>query len=152
MLNFQCLPFQDLSIDQLYTIMQLRQEVFVVEQECAYLDADGVDHLGYHVIGMDNDGKMQAYTRLLPPGVSYEDYSSIGRVVTSKNIRGKKYGKPLMLFSIDWSERLWPHSSIKISAQTYIKKFYNDLGFEEVGNEYLEDGIPHIAMLRKVNN
>lgn len=152
MLNFTCLPFHQLSLDQLYAIMKLRQEVFIVEQNCPYLDADGNDQESYHVIGVDKNGILQAYTRLVPPGVSYENYSSIGRVITSAAIRGQKLGKPLMQFSIDWNMRLWPFDPIKISAQTYIVKFYNDLGFHEIGEEYLEDDIPHVAMLRKVRN
>lgn len=152
MLNFTCLPFHQLSLDQLYAIMKLRQEVFIVEQNCPYLDTDGNDQESYHVMGLDKNGKLQAYTRLVPPGVSYQNYSSIGRVTTSSEIRGQKQGKPLMQFSIDWNMRLWPDEPIKISAQSYIVKFYNDLGFFENGAEYLEDGIPHISMIRKVGN
>ena len=150
MLNYTCLPFYQLSIDQLYAILKLRQEVFVVEQNCPYLDTDDKDQVSYHVIGHDENGTIQAYTRIMPPGASYQKYSSIGRVATSSAIRGQKQGKPLMQFSIDSILRLWPNHPIKISAQTYIKKFYNDLGFVETGEEYLEDDIPHIAMLRKV--
>lgn len=151
MLEYTCLPFYQLSLDQLYDIMKLRQEVFVVEQNCPYLDADDKDQDSYHVIGVDTSGHIQAYTRLVPPGLSYKDYASIGRVVTSSSMRGKKTGKPLMQFSIDHCTKFWPGIDIKISAQTYIVKFYNALGFEEVGNPYLEDDIPHIAMLRKAN-
>ncbi len=136
----------------MYDIMKLRQEVFVVEQNCPYLDADNNDQEAYHVIGEDENGIIQAYTRLVPPGISYEGYSSIGRVATSSVIRGKKQGKPLMEFSIEWCMKLWPAKPIKISAQTYIVKFYNSLGFLEVGEEYLEDDIPHIAMLKKTSN
>ncbi len=152
MLNFKCLPFHQLSLEQLYSIIQLRQDVFVVEQDCPYPDADGKDQDSFHVIGTDQNETLQAYTRLIPPGISYDKYSSIGRVATSNRIRGKKYGMPLMQFSIDWCMRLWPFSPIKISAQMYIVKFYNNLGFFEVGDEYLEDDIPHIAMIRKVRN
>ncbi|MEM9546966.1 MAG: GNAT family N-acetyltransferase [Bacteroidota bacterium] len=147
MLHFNCLPFNQLTTNQLYEIMRLRQEVFIVEQDCPYLDADGKDQRSYHVLGNDQTQSLQAYTRLVPPGISYSAYSSIGRVVTSAQVRGKKCGKPLMQFSIDWCKKLWPQSSIKISAQTYILKFYNDLGFTEVGETYLEDNIPHIAMI-----
>ena len=147
MLQFNCLPFDQLSTDQLYEIMRIRQEVFVVEQNCPYLDADGKDQQSSHVLGIDQNQKLQAYTRLVPPGISYPKYASMGRVVTSSEVRGKKYGNPLMQFSIDWCKKLWPDSPIKISAQTYIVKFYNNLGFREVGNPYLEDDIPHIAMI-----
>lgn len=152
MLHFNCLPFHRLSIDQLYSIMKLRQEVFVVEQNCPYLDADDKDQESYHVIGVDKNGTIQAYTRLVPPGISYQHYSSIGRVVTSSEVRGKKMGSPLMQFSIERCTQLWPQTSIKISAQIYIVNFYSSLGFVAVGDEYLEDDIPHIAMLRKVNS
>lgn len=152
MLNFTTLKFSELTLDQLYEILRLRQEVFIVEQDCPYLDTDGKDQGSYHVIGVDKNSKIQAYTRLVPPGVSYDGYSSIGRVVTSSAIRGHKQGKPLMQHSISSCQDYWPQHDIKISAQTYILKFYNDLGFIEVGDEYLEDGIPHNAMVRKVRN
>lgn len=148
MLKYQCLPFNELSNNQLYDLLQLRQDVFVVEQNCPYLDADGKDQNSYHVLGYDNHYKLQAYTRLVPKGISYTNYSSIGRVITSSSIRGKNQGKPLMNFSIAKCLDIWPTDSIKISAQTYIVKFYRSLGFEEVGEEYLEDDIPHIAMIR----
>jgi len=149
MLTFHCFKFHDLSLDQLYDLMTLRQEVFIVEQNCPYLDNDGKDQESYHVLGIDNRGKLQACTRLVPPGISYPNYSSIGRVATSAELRGKRQGSPLMQYSIDRCIEHWPSHSIKISAQTYIVKYYNNLGFKETGNEYLEDDIPHIAMIRK---
>ena len=149
MLKYECLPFNELSLIQLYRILQLRQEVFVVEQNCPYLDADDKDQESYHVIGFDEAGILQAYTRLSPSGISYNDYTSIGRVITSSAIRGKNQGTPLMQYSIDQCLKIWPEKSIKISAQTYIVKFYNSLGFVVTGNEYLEDDIPHIAMIRQ---
>jgi len=150
MLNFHCLSFDELSIHQLYELLQLRQEVFIVEQDCPYLDADNKDQASYHILGLDTKGKLQAYTRVVPPGLSYENYSSIGRVITSSEIRGKKQGVPLMQYSIDKTLEQWPDHAIKISAQVYIMKFYNSLGFKEVGEEYLEDDLPHIAMIRDV--
>lgn len=149
MLTFKCLPFYELSLDQLYELLRLRQEVFIVEQDCPYLDTDDKDQISYHVLGLDKNGKLQAYTRIVPQGISYKDYTSIGRVITSSIIRGKNQGKPLMQYSIERCLDLWPDQSIKISAQTYIVRFYNSLGFEEIGEEYLEDNIPHIAMIRK---
>ena len=128
--------------------MRLRQDVFVVEQNCPYLDADDKDQMSYHVLGLDNEGKLQAYTRLVPVGISYEGYVSIGRVITSSAVRGKKQGVPLMEFSIQKCQELWPNMPIKISAQTYITHFYESLGFKQIGKEYLEDDIPHIAMIR----
>jgi ElaA protein len=151
MLNYECLPFNKLSNIQLYKILRLRQEVFVVEQNCPYLDADDKDQESYHVLGIDADGTIQSYARLLPPGISYSDYSAVGRVTTSARIRGKNQGKPLMQYAIDQCFKIWPQKPIKISAQTYIVKFYHSLGFVEIGNEYLEDDIPHIAMIRQTN-
>lgn len=149
MLSYRCLRFDQLTLDQLYKILQLRQEVFIVEQNCPYLDADDKDQSSYHILGTDDQGILQAYTRIVPEGISYPNYTSIGRVITSLSIRGKNQGKSLMEFSIGECLRLWPKKSIKISAQTYILKFYKGLGFEAVGEEYLEDDIHHIAMIRK---
>ncbi len=150
MLKFHCLSFDELTNNQLYELLQLRQEVFIVEQNCPYLDADDNDQESYHILGIDSDRKLQAYTRIMPPGSSYEKYSSIGRVLTTSAIRGKKQGVPLMQFSVDKTIDHWPNHSIKISAQTYIVKFYNSLGFKEMGEEYLEDDLPHIAMIREL--
>jgi ElaA protein len=148
-MRFHICTFQELQLEELYAFMALRQEVFVVEQDCPYLDADGKDQLGWHVMLFDEKGQLSAYTRLLPPGVSYEKYSSIGRVVSSEHVRGKGYGKAVMERSIQAIKELFPEAAIKISAQTYLLKFYNDLGFQEVGKEYLEDDIPHIGMIRE---
>lgn len=148
MLTFHCLSFEEMTNHQLYEVLQLRQEVFVVEQDCPYLDADDKDQVSYHILGLDAEEKLQAYTRIVPPGVSYDEYSSIGRVITSAAIRRKKQGVPLMQFSIDETVQKWPSFAIKISAQVYIRKFYNSLGFNQIGEEYLEDGIPHVAMVR----
>lgn len=148
-MRFHICTFQELQLEELYAFMALRQEVFVVEQDCPYLDADGKDQLGWHVMLFDEKGQLGAYNRLLPPGVSYEKYSSIGRVVSSEHVRGKGYGKAVMERSIQVIKELFPEAAIKISAQTYLLKFYNDLGFQEVGKEYLEDDIPHIGMIRE---
>lgn len=148
-IRFSYLPFQELSLQQLYQIMQLRQEVFVVEQNCPYLDADGKDQVGYHLMGQDTNGQLMAYTRLLPKGISYEQYVSIGRVVTSPKTRGTGMGKLLMQESLKAIEALFPATDIKISAQSYLIKFYESFGFQTVGESYLEDDIPHIAMIKK---
>ncbi len=148
-IQFFCLPFPDLSLEQLYEIMALRQEVFVVEQDCPYLDADGKDYESYHLFGKNNIGKIVSYTRLVPKGVSYEDYVSIGRVVTAQSIRKRGAGKELMVASIDWCKQLFPEEKIKISAQCYLDKFYTDLGFVATGDYYDEDDIPHMAMIYK---
>ncbi len=148
MTTFICKPFDQLTLQELYDIMVLRQEVFVVEQDCPYLDADGKDQNAWHLMGRDASGNLAAYTRLISKGVSYEKYPSIGRVVTSQTTRGNGIGKELMLQSLAWMEKLFPNESIKISAQCYLEKFYTGLGFEIVGESYLEDGIPHYPMIR----
>jgi ElaA protein len=149
-MNIVVKKFEDLTVQELYDIMVLRQEVFVVEQDCPYLDADGRDTLGWHAMLIDGpDDQIMAYTRLLGPGVSYEKYSSIGRVVSSQKGRGKGYGKAIMDESVSKLISLYPDHSIKISAQSYLLKFYTEFGFVKTGEEYLEDGIPHMGMIRE---
>jgi len=143
-----CLSFEQLSLEQLYATMRLRQEVFVVEQDCSYLDADGKDQLSYHLLIYIKD-ELAAYTRLVPPGVSYEDFASIGRVVNAEKFRGQGIGKTLMETSIETCKKLFPNTDIKISAQCYLQKFYSEFGFEDLGIRYDEDGIPHMAMMLK---
>ena len=126
--------------------MALRQEVFVVEQNCPYLDADDKDREAWHLMGFDKNNTLIAYTRLLPKGISYEKYASIGRVVTAPKARKIGAGKNIMKASLDWCKQLFPLSPIKISAQTYLLDFYKNLGFTPVGEGYLEDDIPHIGM------
>lgn len=146
-IHFFCHPFPELSLEQLYEIMALRQDVFVVEQDCPYLDADGKDYESFHLFGKNEIGKIVAYTRLVPKGTSYENYVSIGRVVTAQSIRKKGVGLDLMRASIDWCKKLFPDQKIKISAQCYLDKFYTNLGFVATGDYYDEDGIPHMAMI-----
>ncbi len=139
--------FEDLTNAELYRIMQLRAEVFVVEQNCVYLDQDGKDQNAIHVIGLTADGEINAYTRIVPPGEIYADYVSIGRVITSHKVRRTGNGVSLMRFTINESKKSFPRNKIKISAQYYLLKFYQNLGFQEFGESYLEDGIPHIGMI-----
>lgn len=148
-LHYYCLPFRQLSLRELYGLMALRQEVFVVEQNCPYLDADGKDALAHHLMGYGPSGGLLAYSRLLPRGVSYKSYPSFGRVVTAPSIRGNGQGRLLMGKTLEWMERLYGRQTIKISAQCYLASFYESLGFRTVGKEYLEDGIPHVGMVRK---
>ena len=138
--------FEDLSPAELYSILQLRSEVFVVEQNCVYLDLDSKDQHCYHLMGW-LDEKLVAYTRLVPPGISFE-YPSIGRVVTSPSARRSGFGKLLMEKSIDETIRLFGISPIRIGAQLYLQKFYTSLGFITSSDVYLEDGIEHIEMTR----
>lgn len=136
--------FDELTVHELYAILQLRSKVFVVEQTCAYQDMDDTDKLALHLFAMENN-KAIAYTRLIPPGISYEQ-ASIGRVVVDPEKRGTELGKNLMRQSIKTVNEKFNTSHITISAQLYLLKFYNGLGFKEVGDTYLEDNIPHIKM------
>lgn len=139
--------FEELSVVELYKIIQLRNEVFVVEQNCPYQDADEKDFDSHHLMGwIGND--LVAYTRLLPAGLSFEEIS-IGRVVTSPRYRQKGFGKILMEKSIESAYFLFTVQPIKIGAQLYLQKFYEGLGFIQCSDIYLEDGIQHIEMLRK---
>ena len=144
---WKTLLFNDLSLQALYDIMVLRQAVFVVEQNCPYLDADGKDQQAAHVLAYDDDGDLVAYSRLLPVGVSYADAISIGRVISSDKVRGQGVGQELMRFSIREIYRLFGNKKLTISAQCYLIKFYESFGFQAVGETYLEDDIPHIKMV-----
>jgi ElaA protein len=139
--------FEELTPYQLYAILQLRNEVFVVEQNCVFQDADDKDQGSFHFMGFHNN-KLVAYTRLVPPGISYEQ-SSIGRVVTSPSIRRSGGGKELMQQSINAMYNLFGKQPIKIGAQLYLKKFYESFGFKQTGDVYDEDGIDHIYMLKE---
>lgn len=146
MMQFQCKAFEQLTLKELYAIMRLRQEVFVVEQDCPYLDCDDKDIVGHQVFWIDN-GICLATIRLLPAGTSYPDFVSLGRVATHESIRGTGVGKAILDFSIDVLRKLYPNQKIKISAQQYLENFYAARGFKKVGDAYLEDNIPHIAMI-----
>lgn len=146
MLKIEVLSFEELNTQQLYDLLQLRSEVFVVEQDCVYQDIDGKDQKALHVLGYSNN-ELVAYTRIFKPG-DYFNEASIGRVIVKDSYRQHKYGYDIMNASIEAVINNYKTSEIRISAQTYLKSFYNNLGFVEVGEEYLEDGIPHINMLR----
>ncbi|MBA6151968.1 GNAT family N-acetyltransferase [Gelidibacter maritimus] len=146
MLNISIKTFKELSLEELYAILQLRSEVFVVEQDCVYQDIDYKDQNALHIMGFKND-KLIAYTRVFKPD-DYFEHASIGRVLVKEGERHLKYGYDIMTASIKVIEEVYNETKIKISAQTYLKRFYNNLGFEAVGDEYLEDGIPHIGMLK----
>ncbi len=147
MIEFRLKYFRDLTPEELYEVLALRQKVFIVEQNCPYLDADGRDAGCLHLMGWDDAGRLAAYTRLLPRGVAYEDYASIGRVVTAPEARGTGAGKRLMEESIRRLYESLGHCDIKIGAQTYLLRFYEGFGFRSTGREYLEDGIPHTEMV-----
>lgn len=146
MLVYQCVHFNNLTINQLYEIIALREEIFVVEQNCPYQDADGKDKKAYHLMIWE-DEILVGYARLLPKGVSYEKYPSLGRIATKMTHRRMNLGKELVQQCLIWCGILFPGYSIKISAQSRLEKFYQDLGFTLTGEYYLEDDIPHSGML-----
>lgn len=141
--------FNELSTKELYQVLELRSEVFVVEQNCVYQDVDDKDQKALHVLGFKNDN-LAAYTRIFKPGDYYKN-ASIGRVVVKKPERKYGFGKDIMLASLKAIKEEIEDVIVELSAQVYLKRFYNDLGFVETGKEYLEDGIPHIRMLKKPN-
>ena len=138
--------YEELSKSELYDLLQLRAAVFVVEQDCPYQDVDGKDQKAFHLLGYADD-ILVAYTRLFTPGAYFEN-TSIGRVVVAKSVRRFGYGKQLMQQSIKKLEELYGNRTIEISAQEYLRKFYNELGFVQHGEGYLEDNIPHIRMFK----
>ena len=138
--------FGELSLDELYEILQLRSAVFVVEQDCVYQDLDGKDKKALHVMGV-KEGEIVAYTRIFAAG-DYMEKASIGRVIVKQNHRAFGYGKVILEASINAIEANFKTKTIALSAQTYLRKFYGDLGFKATGSEYLEDGIPHIKMVK----
>jgi len=145
MIVWKCKPFRDLSVYELYDIIRLRNEVFVVEQNCVFQDTDNKDQDCYHLCGWKND-KLVAYVRLVPPGISYDE-PSIGRVVTSPLERRTGTGRLLMQRAIAECFKTFGEQNIRIGAQLYLKKFYESLRFRQVSDVYLEDNIPHIEML-----
>ncbi len=145
-LHWQIRKWEELTTDELYEIIALRINVFVVEQNCPYQDADGKDKKSLHLFAMDSEGKAQAYARLVKPTVSYNEWS-IGRVATSALVRRNGTGRELMKRAMEHLNSNMNNPSIRISAQSYLKRFYEGFGFKQVTGEYLEDDIPHIEML-----
>ena len=143
-MNFKIKSFSELTTTELYQILQLRSEVFVVEQDCVYQDLDFKDQKSLHVFSLKND-KIITYTRIFKPG-DYFDNASIGRVVVAESERKFGFGHDLMKASIKAIKNHFKVDKITISAQKYLKKFYESHHFIQVGEEYLEDGIPHIRM------
>ncbi|WP_250675768.1 GNAT family N-acetyltransferase [Paraclostridium ghonii] len=139
--------YEELNIGELYEILSARVEVFVVEQKCPYQDLDFKDKSSYHLFAQEN-GKIVAYLRILEKGISFEEVS-IGRVLITKEYRGKGLARDMMLKAIEFIENNLNESEIKISAQAYLIEFYKSLGFKEVSDVYLEDDIPHLDMLYK---
>lgn len=140
--------FHELTIQELYNILQLRSEVFVVEQNCIYQDIDGKDQKAVHIFIKENKNVL-AYSRLFNEGEYFEN-PSIGRVVVKKEKRGTELGKKIMVEGAKYIKETFTNKKIEISAQKYLKDFYSELGYEFTGNEYLEDGIPHIRMIKQL--
>lgn len=137
--------FEELSLSELYEILKLRAEIFVVEQDCVYNDLDDRDQIGSHVIGVLDD-KIVAYARVLPEKTRFNEVS-IGRVVVDSDYRGLNLGKEIMNSCIQIIKDSGYNGDIRISAQCYLLKFYSELGFKVMSEEYLEDGIPHVEMV-----
>jgi len=146
-LTFSVIPFKDLTTIALYNILYMREQVFALEQNCVYQDIDGLDIAAFHLLGYNENNELVAYCRLLPPGKPYEGYYSIGRVLTTKNGRGKGYGQELMSEAMRILKEEDASIPVKIGAQYYLKKFYEGFGFVQAGEIYDEDGIDHIHMI-----
>lgn len=138
--------WEELTKEELYEILALRIRVFVIEQNCPYQDVDGKDRKSWQLFAMDSNGECMACLRILPPGVSYEEWS-IGRVATDERVRRTGIGKELMQRAMDWLKQERGHPLVRISAQTYLLKFYEGFGFAATGKSYLEDDIPHDEMI-----
>lgn len=137
--------FSDLSIDDLYELIRFREEIFVVEQNCAYLECDGFDPKAFHLLGRQ-DGKLAAYLRAFPAGVKYPEMC-FGRVAVGNAARGHGAGRLLVAEGLTQMRRAWGQGPVRISAQSYLLRFYEDFGFKAIGAEYVEDGIPHLDMM-----
>jgi len=145
--TWRCAAFDALSVRDLYALMTFRQEVFVVEQRCAYLDADGLDPRAWHLWTESPQGHVLAYARLFAPGVKYPE-ASLGRVATALSVRRTGLGRELVAEALAVLARECPGAAVHISAQSYLERFYASYGFVTVGEGYLEDDIPHLAMER----
>ena len=139
-----CKKFNELTLEELYEILKLRSEVFVVEQNCIYNDIDGKDLTSSHIMIKEN-GKIKAYLRALQPGVSYEN-ASLGRVLVSPDARGKGYAKAIVTKGVEYILNNFNTTKITIGAQEYLKNFYSEIGFKPISEVYDEDGIPHLDM------
>jgi ElaA protein len=143
-------PYNRLSLDEFHDLIQLRIKVFVIEQDCPYQDLDGRDKVAEHLIVVE-DGVMMATLRILSPGIAYKEWS-IGRVVVDETARGTGLGHRIMEEAVRWIDsKQGSRASIKLSAQEHLRSYYERHGFEQCGEGYLEDGIPHIPMLRSAD-
>jgi ElaA protein len=144
-MNVKVKSFDELSVHELYAILKLRQEVFIIEQNSIYDELDGKDQESKHVMGFLDD-TLIAYSRILPPGLSYSE-ASIGRIITAPSVRRKNLGRKLVRFSLDTCHSLYPDSAVRISAQQHLQKFYSEFGFKTVSEPYDDGGILHVQML-----
>jgi len=144
-MNWTWLRFGELGVDNLYDALALRCRAFVLEQG-AYLDTDGIDRRSWHLLGRDNAGVLQAYLRAVDPGIKYAE-PSIGRVATAPEVRGSGPGPAASARGRARCAATWPGLGVRISAQARLRRFYAELGFEAIGDEYIEDRIPHLEML-----
>ena len=143
-MNLEIKKFEELTTEELYEILRVRSEVFVVEQECVYNDVDGKDQKSVHIMIWE-DKKILAYLRVIEAGVSYTD-PSLGRVLVVKDARGRRLARRIVVEGMNYITNIWKKNRITIGAQDYLKEFYESLGFKPVSEVYLEDGIPHIDM------
>jgi len=146
-MTFCCKTFAELDTSSLYEILDLRNRIFVMEQNCPYIDTDFKDQDSFHILGRDDSGLLMCYCRILPVGLSYDNHVSIGRVVTSEKGRGQGLGKKLMIYAVQKTQELFPNINIQIAAQSYLIDFYQCFGFEPIGVDYLLDNIPHREMM-----
>ncbi|WP_284465002.1 GNAT family N-acetyltransferase [Chryseobacterium sp.] len=139
--------FDEFTVPELYSILKARIDVFVIEQNCPYPDLDNYDQKAVHIWAEEN-GEVLAYCRIFNKGIKYDE-TSIGRVLTTEKARGKSLGKLLIQYAVETIENRFRTSEIRISAQDYLLRFYSGFGFEDTGNKYLEDDIPHTEMIRR---
>ncbi|WP_078379935.1 GNAT family N-acetyltransferase [Sutcliffiella halmapala] len=144
-MSWKLKKFNDLTNIELYTLLQERTSVFVVEQNCPYLEVDGKDPQSYHLF-KEEDGEIVAYLRILPAGVSYQE-ASIGRVFVKREFRGQGIAEELLRKGLDFIQNELKENTVKIQAQDYLRKFYGSFGFRAISDTYLEDNIPHVDML-----
>jgi ElaA protein len=145
-ITWRCAPFDQLTPREIHDMLQARSAAFVVEQNCVFLDIDGIDPQCWHLVSYRGD-ELIATARLVPPGTKFAE-PSIGRVVTTSAVRGTGFGKTLMREAIVQAEKLWPRQAIRVAAQQHLEAFYGSLGFVATSHAYMEDGIAHVNMLR----
>jgi len=141
--------FNDLTVNEFHDILQLRINIFIVEQNCPYPELDDKDKIAFHLLGINKENKIIAYTRIFKPGDYYKE-AAFGRVVVHQEYRNQKIGSQLVKQTIIETHKLFGNTNIKIGAQTYLKNFYQSFGFQQVGDDYIEDGIPHIHMVKNI--